>query len=99
LQAAPDLPVNVFPRDALLLHELNEPIDIPVPISHVLSYHYSVEVNEDLRLGTDHPLSLVQCEQGTAIDAAVELGVRGLRALLAVLLILRIGVVLLYQFF
>ena len=36
LYSTPHLPVDVFPRDVLLPHELNEPIHVPVSVCDML---------------------------------------------------------------
>ena len=72
-QPRPDLPVDVFPLHLLLtVHELNEAIQVEEPVSHVLCYHLSMEVYEDLGIGTLHPLVLLGCIQLTAVNASVK---------------------------
>ncbi len=69
-ESRPYLPIDVLPLDALLVvHVLNKAVKVEEPICHVLRYHLSVEVDEDLRVRTHHPLVLLARVQLTAVDA------------------------------
>ncbi len=59
-ESSPYLPIDVFPLDGLLVvHVLNKAVKVKEPICHVLRYHLPVEVDEDLRVRTHHPLVLL----------------------------------------
>lgn len=87
LESSPDLPVQVLPRHVLLLHELDEPVDVPISVCNVLGYHTAVEVYEDLGLGTHHPFSLLYCEELCTVHTTEELLV--VTRLLAFIIILQ----------
>lgn len=72
-QARPDFPVDVLPLDLLLVvHKLDEAIQVKEPVWHVLSYHLTVEVNEDLGVRAHHPLVLLTCIEPPAVNAPAQ---------------------------
>lgn len=59
-ESCPDLPVDVLPLDTLLVvHELDESVQIKESVSHMLCNYLTVKVNEDLSIRAHHPLVLV----------------------------------------
>lgn len=71
--SSPDLPVDVLPLGALLVvHILDEPVEVEVPVSHMLNDDLSVEVNEDLGIRTHHPGILLVSIQLPTVDTSVQ---------------------------
>ena len=56
--AGKQLPEQVFPRHLLRSEADNKFVELEVAISHVLSFHLTMSINENLSLFTDLPLSL-----------------------------------------
>ena len=74
-QAGPDLPVDVLPLDLLLVvHVLNEAVQVKEAVCYMLSYNLTMEVNENLSVCAHHPLVLLSRVQLAAIDTATEQG-------------------------
>jgi len=74
-QAGPDLPVDVLPLDLLLVvHVLNETVQVEEAVSNMLRYNLTMEVNENLSVCAHHPLVLLSRVQLATIDAATEQG-------------------------
>ena len=72
-EASPYFPVDVFPLDLfLVVHELNEAIQVEEPVRHVLSNNLAMEVNEDLGVGTHHPVVLFAGVESAAINAPAQ---------------------------
>ena len=66
----PNLPIDVFPRYVLLLHELDKSIHVPVSVCYVLSNYRTMKINENLSSRTYHPFSLVISKQLITVDTS-----------------------------
>jgi hypothetical protein len=74
-QARPNLPVDVFPLDVLLIiHKLDESIKVEEPIGDMLCDDLSMEVDEYLSIGTHHPLVLFTRVELTTINTPAQKG-------------------------
>ena len=72
-QSRPDLPVDILPLNLLLVvHVLNETIQVKETISDMLRYNLTMEINEDLGVGAHHPLILFGRIKLPAVDATTE---------------------------
>lgn len=69
-KASPDLPIDVFPLDLfLVIHVLDETIQIKKAICYVLSYNLPMEVDEDFGVCAHHPLILLTSVQLATVNA------------------------------
>ena len=69
----PNLPIYVLPFYILLVvHELDEPIEIEESIGHMLSYNLSMKINEDFGIRAHHPLILIISEQLSTINTPAD---------------------------
>lgn len=72
-EARPDFPVDILPFYVfLVVHKLDESIQVEEPISHVLRYDLAMEVNEYLCICAHHPLILLTCVELAAINAPAQ---------------------------
>jgi hypothetical protein len=71
LNPTPYLPINIFPRDVLFPHKLDESIHVPITISHMLRNDRTMEIDKDLGFGTDHPVSLLTCEKLATVKTPI----------------------------
>lgn len=73
VEVGPDLPVDLFPGDAVsLTDEGHEFFQIPVAVNHVLCPHLAVAVYEVRTLATGQNLSLLLREELVAVSALVQ---------------------------
>lgn len=71
-KSCPNLPIYVFPLDLfLIVHELDESIQIEKSIGHVLCDNLSVKIDEDFSIRTHHPNILVVCIQLATVNASI----------------------------
>lgn len=74
-QPSPYFPVDVFPFYVLLVvHVLNKSVEVEEPICNMLCDYLSMEVDEDLCVGTHHLLVLLVSVELPAVDAPIQKG-------------------------
>ncbi len=72
-QSSPNLPVNVLPLNLLLvIHILDESVEIEETVRNVLCNYLSMKINEYLGIRTHHPLILVTRIQLSTVYATTE---------------------------
>ena len=72
MNPGPNDPVDLLVADVLLGNELNEFVQVPVPVSNMLSNDCAVEVNEDVSFRADHPFPLLTRIQLVTVNAFVK---------------------------
>jgi len=55
-----------------IVHKLDESVQIEKSVCHMLGYDLAMEIDEDLSVGTHHPLILVISIQLSTVNAPVE---------------------------
>jgi hypothetical protein len=69
----PDLPVDILPLHLLLVvHELDEPVQVKEAVGHVLGDNLPMKVDEDFGVRAHHPLVLLAGVHLSTINAPVE---------------------------
>ena len=72
-QAGPDLPIDVLPLDVfLVIHKLDETVQVEESVSNMLSDYLPMEVNKYLGICAHHPLVLLARVQLPTIYASVQ---------------------------
>jgi hypothetical protein len=71
LNPAPHFPINIFPRDVLFPHKLNEAVHVPITVGHMLCDNRTMEIDKDFGFRTDHPVSLLTCEKLATVKTPI----------------------------